>query len=175
MEFKIVNETYSVAEGENPERYGFIEGYTSNSEDFLLRINCGRVIDEEWVDWHKRVYGEVPTVPTEPSYYLDQKGCHVMRAGDVLMEGVRLNPKQVKQLIEELWKWLKEAEAEGEKEVECVFSETDMGNETAWECSNCGEAFCYMKGSPKDNQYEYCPKCGAKIIAVEELQEKDNG
>jgi len=32
-----------------------------------------------------------------------------------------------------------------------------------WECSNCHEEFCIEEGSPKDNEYYYCPNCGADM------------
>ena len=30
-----------------------------------------------------------------------------------------------------------------------------------WECSVCLEEFCVEEGTPKDNEYNYCPNCGA--------------
>ena len=32
-----------------------------------------------------------------------------------------------------------------------------------WECSVCREEFCVEEGTPKDNEYNYCPSCGAKM------------
>lgn len=34
-------------------------------------------------------------------------------------------------------------------------------------CSNCKEEFVLISGSPKENGYEYCPHCGAKMDEVE--------
>lgn len=30
-------------------------------------------------------------------------------------------------------------------------------------CSNCKEEFVLISGSPKENEYEYCPHCGCKM------------
>ncbi len=104
MAFKIVNETYECSPDENPERYGYIEGYTSNTVgETYLRINCKSLVDEEKLDWYKRCYGEVPTIENR----LGHRGCRSLKAGDIIGEGVRLNQEQVKQLIKELKLWLK--------------------------------------------------------------------
>lgn len=103
MAFEIVNETYLCSQGENPKKYGYIEGYTSNTVgETFLRLNCKRLIEEDQVDWYRCVYGEVPTVPNEY-----QRGCHELRAGDVVGEGICLNKKQVRQLVKKLKQWLR--------------------------------------------------------------------
>lgn len=33
----------------------------------------------------------------------------------------------------------------------------------AWRCSECDEYFCLYEGTPQDNEYYYCPNCGAKM------------
>lgn len=42
-----------------------------------------------------------------------------------------------------------------------------------YECSSCKEDWCYEDGTPQDNEYNFCPKCGAKITEVIELEEED--
>ena len=37
-----------------------------------------------------------------------------------------------------------------------------------WECSNCHEEFCIEEGTPKDNEYRFCPNCGASMCNEEE-------
>lgn len=37
-------------------------------------------------------------------------------------------------------------------------------NEDTWECSVCGEPFTLTTGTPEDNLYNYCPKCGARLL-----------
>lgn len=32
-----------------------------------------------------------------------------------------------------------------------------------YECSVCGEAFTFIEGTPKENLYNYCPNCGARM------------
>lgn len=35
--------------------------------------------------------------------------------------------------------------------------------DTYYDCSVCGESFCFIEGTPDDNLYSYCPNCGAKM------------
>lgn len=35
--------------------------------------------------------------------------------------------------------------------------------DVAYECSECGELFCLISGTPADNLYNFCPNCGAKM------------
>ena len=35
--------------------------------------------------------------------------------------------------------------------------------ELVYRCSKCGEPFWLESGTPKDNEYNFCPKCGAKM------------
>ena len=35
--------------------------------------------------------------------------------------------------------------------------------DTYYDCSECGESFCLIEGTPTDNLYNYCPSCGAKM------------
>lgn len=32
-----------------------------------------------------------------------------------------------------------------------------------WECSECKNLFTTLEGTPKDNDFHYCPNCGAKM------------
>ena len=32
-----------------------------------------------------------------------------------------------------------------------------------WQCSECKDVFILLEGTPKDNNYNYCPNCGAKM------------
>lgn len=34
----------------------------------------------------------------------------------------------------------------------------------AYRCSECDELFWLESGTPKDNEYNYCPKCGMRLI-----------
>jgi DNA-directed RNA polymerase subunit RPC12/RpoP len=40
-----------------------------------------------------------------------------------------------------------------------VFNE----DENAYECSNCHDAFILLEGKPEENNYQFCPNCGAKM------------
>ena len=37
-------------------------------------------------------------------------------------------------------------------------------NTNTYECSNCGELWTLNAGTPEENNMNYCPKCGAKMI-----------
>ena len=32
-----------------------------------------------------------------------------------------------------------------------------------YDCSVCGESFCFIEGGPSENLYKYCPNCGADM------------
>jgi len=32
-----------------------------------------------------------------------------------------------------------------------------------YQCTYCGEPFILVEGTPRDNEYNYCPKCGAYL------------
>lgn len=36
-------------------------------------------------------------------------------------------------------------------------------NHDTWECSVCHEPFTLTEGTPRDNRYNFCPNCGAKM------------
>lgn len=44
--------------------------------------------------------------------------------------------------------------------------EDAVGDPIIWECSNCQEAIVMYDGSPKDNDYKFCPICGARMEDV---------
>lgn len=106
MSFEIVDKSYCAeAEGRDPKVYGYLEGYTSNtvSQERYLRLNCKAIIDEEKLDWYKRVYGVIPLIEHFG------KGCYEKaEPGDIIGGGIRLTESQVKELIYELSKWLSE-------------------------------------------------------------------
>lgn len=37
----------------------------------------------------------------------------------------------------------------------------DYNLDVIFECSECGEEFVLIDGTPEDNLYSYCPNCGA--------------
>lgn len=58
------------------------------------------------------------------------------------------------------------------KEKTCIYKEwQDCMEQYVWNCSNCNEDFCFIEGSAKENMYQYCPCCGARITEYKELQE----
>lgn len=92
MAFEIVNETYYTSEDENPKKYGYIEGYTSNTVgETYLRLNVMSIPDQSQYDCHKRC---------------NRLGEFTYQVGKPFGEGIRLSRKQVLKLIFELIKWL---------------------------------------------------------------------
>lgn len=88
--FKIVNETYVTMPGENPEKYGCVEGYSACGGDYL-RLNVYAVPDERQYSTYERS---------------NCLSCFEYRPGRRYGTGIRLNRRQVRQLIFELIKWL---------------------------------------------------------------------
>ena len=49
--------------------------------------------------------------------------------------------------------------------------EEDMyDGDVAYRCSECNELFCIIEGTPKDNEYNFCPNCGAKMVESQESE-----
>ena len=59
--------------------------------------------------------------------------------------------------------------------AEWIEKEFDL--DTFYECSNCGEEFVTLGGTPTDNGWDFCPKCGAKMDGSKEDQngQDENG
>ena len=92
MAFEIVNETYTVLDGQDPKRFGYIEGYTSNTVGATyLRLNVKSIPDEEMYECYKRS-------KSLPRFEY--------KVGQPYGEGIRLSKRQVWKLIWELLKWL---------------------------------------------------------------------
>ena len=93
MAFEIVNETYYTDENQDPKRFGYIEGYTSNTVgETYLRLNVLQIPDQEMYNTYKR---------TDCLKHFE------FAVGEKYGTGIRLSKKQVKQLIKELKKWLR--------------------------------------------------------------------
>ena len=61
-----------------------------------------------------------------------------------------------------LLEWLKEGGAIKQKCEGWKLAFTE--EENVWECSECGEYWLLNDGDPYENQFYYCPKCGAQMI-----------
>jgi DNA-directed RNA polymerase subunit RPC12/RpoP len=42
--------------------------------------------------------------------------------------------------------------------------------DVAYKCSKCGGLFELENGTPKDNEYNFCPKCGARMAESEDKE-----
>lgn len=40
---------------------------------------------------------------------------------------------------------------------------TDLLGDVYYDCSVCGELFCFFDCTPEENLYRYCPNCGGKM------------
>ena len=56
------------------------------------------------------------------------------------------------------------------KHAHWIDEELELGEDfiSLYKCSNCGEEFQLMDGTPNDNDYDYCPHCGAKMDEVKD-------
>ena len=51
--------------------------------------------------------------------------------------------------------------------------EEDMfDGDVAYRCSECNELFWIESGTPKDNEYNFCPKCGKRLVEPQERSEE---
>lgn len=64
-----------------------------------------------------------------------------------------------------------------DKAIEVIEQESKAGHwiekdgfdgDVYYDCSECGESFCLIDGTPADNLYNYCPNCGAKMEESED-------
>ncbi len=46
------------------------------------------------------------------------------------------------------------------KEIKCKWNEQEFAD--YWE-TDCGDAFCFTDGGPKDNHMKFCCYCGKKL------------
>ena len=65
-------------------------------------------------------------------------------------------------------KWGEQKEATSEKEVPVkrghwIVQENWTSDDYYYTCSICNEDFYMIVGTPSDNNYKYCPNCGAKM------------
>ncbi len=64
----------------------------------------------------------------------------------------------------ELKRILPELEKAAElQEKTCKLIKKDEYDNIYYECSNCGMDWVFDDGTPKENEYNYCPHCGLKI------------
>ena len=42
-------------------------------------------------------------------------------------------------------------------------TETYTENHDTWECSECHEPFTLIEGTPEENKFYFCPRCGADM------------
>lgn len=47
-------------------------------------------------------------------------------------------------------------------------AEDMFDGDVAYRCSECNELFWIESGTPKDNEYNFCPKCGKKLVEPQE-------
>ena len=55
--------------------------------------------------------------------------------------------------------------AQRAEEATTAYRQTDDDYNT-WECEKCHEVWCFNEGTPKDNEWRYCPKCGRRVVEV---------
>ena len=42
------------------------------------------------------------------------------------------------------------------------------GDPVVWFCSSCKERFVLYDGTPEENDYDYCPHCGARMVNADD-------
>ena len=81
------------------------------------------------------------------------------------------------EILKDLWRWEhpnwleKDIRKALDKGIEALenqktghwIEKDGYDGDTYYDCSECGESFCLIDGTPTDNLYNYCPNCGAKM------------
>ena len=52
-------------------------------------------------------------------------------------------------------------------------TEDMFDGDVAYRCSECNELFWIESGTPKDNGYNFCPKCGKRLVEPQERSDKE--
>ena len=68
----------------------------------------------------------------------------------------------MEELLTDALALLKEQEARKGHWIEDE-TETYTENHDTWECSECHEPFTLTEGTPKENTFYFCPRCGADM------------
>jgi predicted RNA-binding Zn-ribbon protein involved in translation (DUF1610 family) len=56
---------------------------------------------------------------------------------------------------------------ETQKPGKWIYRNEDNGYfDNCYQCSNCAEVFFLENGTPQDNEYHFCPNCGADMRGV---------
>ena len=63
--------------------------------------------------------------------------------------------------------------AEQEPKTGHWITEDMFDGDVAYRCSECNELFWIESGTPKDNEYNYCPKCGKRLVEPRESEVKN--
>lgn len=42
-----------------------------------------------------------------------------------------------------------------------------------YDCSECGESWTTIEGTPWDNEWDYCPSCGCRMVESQERSDKE--
>ena len=71
----------------------------------------------------------------------------------------KIKPK-LNRIEEIVLKWQKESK---NQKTGHWIEQDGYDGDTYYDCSECGESFCLIEGTPTDNLYNYCPNCGAKM------------
>ena len=71
---------------------------------------------------------------------------------------------EVKYFVVDMLEKLPSAQPE-RKKGKWIAQEDELGEYASgcFECSNCHEVFWVESGTPQDNEYNYCPNCGADM------------
>lgn len=76
-------------------------------------------------------------------------------------------PKRIRDMALEIVEKYAEQEPTGHWIIEDMFD-----GDVAYRCSECNELFWLESGTPKDNEYNFCPKCGKKLVEPQERSNK---
>ena len=78
----------------------------------------------------------------------------------------------------EMCKWIDELEGrgcdffDGEQKSGKWIEKDGFDGDVYYDCSVCGESWATIEGSPWDNEWNYCPNCGAKMFEPQESEEQ---
>ena len=102
----------------------------------------------------------IPSIPTEQTEdAISRQAAIDLIAETDITNGTELvfTGKQVQALLRDL------SRVTPKQRTGHWIEQEDYNLDTFYDCSECGESFSLIDGTPTDNLYNYCPNCGAKM------------
>ena len=100
-----------------------------------------------------------------PKNCLDCPACNEYLMCVIPVNGRKWGENDVSEFAQGRPEWCPMKEQEDRKHGHWIEddSETYTPNHDTWECSECHEPFTLNEGTPEENKFYFCPRCGSDM------------